>query len=932
MKKLLLSSFAFLLFTFTTTAQVGIGTDTPVESSMLDIDASTKGLLIPRVAITNLNSSAPIAGTMAESLLVYNINSSTPGIDKGFYYWSGSAWVKLTTGADDADTSLYANDGTVTTGTGFRTVNLNNNIFGFLNNTTDNDYLFLSPAGLYSNEYYWSTSAGLGLAIGTSDAFVVDANRMATFTTASSPPAVNSGSLVIKHETNDGSGVSSIVFPSASNANSDYGYLSFADDGSTNGSTAENGLLTLGVQNDGTGVSDNDVDNINIASSGGLGISNTAPNMRASIDMGQTNKGILINRVALTATNNSAPIYGAQADVPTGLLVFNTVTASSGSTAVTPGFYYWASGQWNRLQNNSTTATTLYNSDSSLTGARTVNLNGNNLSFSNGANLGLRINAANRSLALGAYGSGSNTGTATYGLAVDASGNLIEESIASYKNNLYNIDGSLTGARTINLNGSSLSVSNGGNLGLRVNADRSIDLGAYGSGSILGTPTQILGVTSAGRIVELNTQAAYAAANQDWYDQSTNAAATNINNNIYTNGRVRLASYGSGGITGTATRGLAVDANGNIIEEDIASYKNNIYTANGTLTGARTVNLNGNNLSFNSNNNNSSVSIANNGGVSIIQENGTGASATNGSLILRHRNNLGESSIIFPSAVNYGSDYGYIRYQDDGSTGSTSENGLLEIGIENDVLGSNVQDDIKIRSTGSLLLDMNGAGNDFILTDTSLYPTNDGQKNLGLTTNHYNTLFINGGLRSSDATNDIRVTLGANPDYYFTQEAFYGDITQPDGEKELGLAANRWGETWVGFIHYNGAANDSDRRLKENIKPLSLGLETVNKLASYQYNFINDKKKRERFGFIAQDVQEFLPEIVEVGDDPEKMLGLNYTDLIPVLVNAIKEQQAIIDGQNSKIDSLEASIEEIKAMLTEKANNSETTSKTAIGK
>lgn len=878
MKKLLLSSFAFLLFTITTTAQVGIGTDTPVESSMLDIDASTKGLLIPRVAITNLSSSAPIAGTMAESLLVYNINSSTPGIDKGFYYWSGSAWVKLTTGADDADTSLYANDGTVTTGTGFRTVNLNNNIFGFLNNTTDNDYLFLSPAGLYSNEYYWSTSAGLGLAIGTDDAFVVDANRMATFTTASSPPAFNSGSLVLKHETNDGSGVSSIVFPSASNANSDYGYLSFADDGSTNGSTNENGLLTLGVQNDGTGISDNDVDNINIASSGGLGISNTAPNMRASIDMGQTNKGILINRVALTATNNSAPIYGAQADVPTGLLVFNTATASSGSTAVTPGFYYWASNQWNRLQNNSTTATTLYNSDSSLTGARTVNLNGNNLSFSNGANLGLRINAANRSLALGAYGSGSNTGTATYGLAVDASGNLIEESIASYKNNLYNIDGALTGARTINLNGSSLSVSNGGNLGLRVNADRSIDLGAYGSGSILGTPTQILGVTAAGRVVELNTQAAYAAANQDWYDQSTNAAATNINNNIYTNGNVRLASYGSGTIAGTATRGLAVDASGNIIEEPIADLKNNLYIANGTLGGNRTVTMGTNNLNFSGNN--TTVNIAGStGAMRIYEATGTAASANNGSLVLRHGNNLGESSIVFPSAVNNGSDYAYIRYSDDGSPfGSTNENSLLEIGIQNDVLGSNVQDDINLKSTGTVFY------------------------TLGATT---------------------------TPTYIMNTNSFYPNSNQV---KQLGADGSRWGTTWVGFIHYNGAANDSDRRLKENIKPLSLGLETVNKLASYQYNFINDKKKRDRFGFIAQEVQEFLPEIVEVGDDPEKMLGLNYTDLIPILVNAIKEQQAIIDGQNSKIDSLEASIEEIKAMLTEKANSSESNSKTAIGK
>ena len=75
-------------------AQVGIGTNSPTGSAKLDISASDKGVLIPRVALTALNAQSPIVGTMAASLLVYN-TASVNGLTPGFYYWSGSAWIRL---------------------------------------------------------------------------------------------------------------------------------------------------------------------------------------------------------------------------------------------------------------------------------------------------------------------------------------------------------------------------------------------------------------------------------------------------------------------------------------------------------------------------------------------------------------------------------------------------------------------------------------------------------------------------------------------------------------------------------------------------------------------------------------------------------------------------------------------------------------------
>jgi hypothetical protein len=91
MKKLL---FILLLLPLILEAQVGINTTTPDASSMLDINATDKGLLIPRVSIPNLNAAAPITAP-ATSLLVYNTNATT---GTGFYYWDGTKWTPFTGG------------------------------------------------------------------------------------------------------------------------------------------------------------------------------------------------------------------------------------------------------------------------------------------------------------------------------------------------------------------------------------------------------------------------------------------------------------------------------------------------------------------------------------------------------------------------------------------------------------------------------------------------------------------------------------------------------------------------------------------------------------------------------------------------------------------------------------------------------------------
>jgi hypothetical protein len=76
---------------------VGIGTATPDPSARLHIEDTQRGLLIPRIALSARNISAPIS-TPAIGLLVYN--TATAGalpfhVWPGFYYWNGTEWVRL---------------------------------------------------------------------------------------------------------------------------------------------------------------------------------------------------------------------------------------------------------------------------------------------------------------------------------------------------------------------------------------------------------------------------------------------------------------------------------------------------------------------------------------------------------------------------------------------------------------------------------------------------------------------------------------------------------------------------------------------------------------------------------------------------------------------------------------------------------------------
>jgi hypothetical protein len=112
----------------------------------------------------------------------------------------------------------------------------------------------------------------------------------------------------------------------------------------------------------------------------------------------------------------------------------------------------------------------------------------------------------------------------------------------------------------------------------------------------------------------------------------------------------------------------------------------------------------------------------------------------------------------------------------------------------------------------------------------------------------------------------------------------------------------------TGNITATGTIIPSDFRYKKNITPVSDALKTIMKLRpkNYVYDSLNFPKKRfsttKQIGLIAQDVEKVLPEIVITDKDGYK--GLNYVEIIPLLISSIQSQQAQIEQLKKEVSKL----------------------------
>jgi len=83
-----------------------------------------------------------------------------------------------------------------------------------------------------------------------------------------------------------------------------------------------------------------------IAQNVGINATGSTPDASAGLDVDFSNKGLLVPRVALTATNSASPITSPA----TSLLVYNTATAGTAPNNVFPGYYFWNGSIWQRFK------------------------------------------------------------------------------------------------------------------------------------------------------------------------------------------------------------------------------------------------------------------------------------------------------------------------------------------------------------------------------------------------------------------------------------------------------------------------------------------------------------------------------------------------------------------------------------------------------
>ncbi len=182
---------------------------------------------------------------------------------------------------------------------------------------------------------------------------------------------------------------------------------------------------------------------------------------------------------------------------------------------------------------------------------------------------------------------------------------------------------------------------------------------------------------------------------------------------------------------------------------------------------------------------------------------------------------------------------------------------------------------------------------------------------VGTTTANGGSLIVrkNGGTSASYNGNGICQFSDATYDTFYIScdSSAYSYLTNT-GSRIYVKAANN-----AGAYMASGAtswASASDERVKDIIEPIENATEKLSGLRTVIGKYKTDEEGTRRSFLIAQDVQAVFPEAVDTSNEDE--FGVRYQDMIPVLVKAIQEQQAMIASQSAIITQLQADVAALK--------------------
>ncbi|MFM2395326.1 MAG: hypothetical protein RLZZ546_3309 [Bacteroidota bacterium] len=169
---------------------------------------------------------------------------------------------------------------------------------------------------------------------------------------------------------------------------------------------------------------------------------------------------------------------------------------------------------------------------------------------------------------------------------------------------------------------------------------------------------------------------------------------------------------------------------------------------------------------------------------------------------------------------------------------------------------------------------------------------------------------------------NVSTTIASTADLYIG--AGGGTVTINGGGGEVGIGTNNPNALFT----VNGSASKtgggswatfSDARLKKNVQPYNLGLSQLLKInpVTYEYNEKSDQNTSKIYtGIIAQQLQEVVPSMVSESEsanrDGQKYLMVDPSDFTYMTINAIKEQQKIIEQLSLELKEVKEELEKLK--------------------
>jgi len=200
--------------------------------------------------------------------------------------------------------------------------------------------------------------------------------------------------------------------------------------------------------------------------------------------------------------------------------------------------------------------------------------------------------------------------------------------------------------------------------------------------------------------------------------------------------------------------------------------------------------------------------------------------------------------------------------------------------------------------------------------------------NIGLTRGNVHSIYANGTLRLSAKSNGSeasRIVFMTNANdnkmvIHGNGRIMIGDDFNSGAPGNFRLQIQDEASNGGGRGRANDWTTYSDTRVKDNQQDLTYGLKEVMEIKPKSYvhkssSFKNGELvfsgiNEHTIGFIAQEVYEIIPEIVYKPENEQVDLwSVSYPKITPVLVKAIQEQQAIIEGQQQRIDQLVSLLE-----------------------